>query len=357
MKKLLVVLLALSVFGMFAFAEDAAAPAPVPALTTWSRFGVTLADNNGNQVQYPGWASNQNYISLGVSYDAKTFGVDGTAVLSGGIATSTSEDLLAAQTAYATTNATALAKGETPAFTLNSTYSVRNYTAWIKPFGDLVKISVGKLRNGDYRLANFDDGAFDTRLAGYGYIVQAYPVSGLTLAFLNPIANGTSAAFDASTLGGAASYAIPDIAKVIVQYLGKNSLNTDSTAQELFVGADVTAVKGLGLKIGYKNTVAEVGTINVDAKYPLLDGKLQPAAYATYKVTAADLNAKVNVAYDLGVATPSVYAAYDTVSKEFDAGLWVALPAGGSSLNVGVDVVNKASATTFAIPFYFDVAF
>jgi hypothetical protein len=339
MKKLLVVLLALMAFGMFAFAQDEAAAAPTMKFIGWNRYGVQLANQVGEQVQNPSWAGNGNCLRIGVDYNHTTFGVNGQAYIYGGIIPE----------------------------------SLNDYTAWIKPFS-FITVSVGKLQNGDYRLANFDDGGFAARWTqGYALAIQAYPVEGLTLGIANPIAQGTAQAFDAGALAFAGSYLIPDIAKILVQYKGESDLNSDGKAMQFAVGTDIKAVQNLGLLLGYTytaaytnadgaTTAAEVGTINYNVSYGgLLDGKLSPSAYGAYKVTAGVYNMKVNVAYDLGVVTPSVYGAFNTAdNSSIDWGFYLGLPANGSTLKIGVDgSTNPAvtGSTTFAVRMYWDLSF
>ena len=75
MKKLLVVLLALMVIGVFAFADDAMAPpaAPVVTIGDWGRqvFAIGNTDNNSGSGYQAGlgasWGSNPRIVGLQIS--------------------------------------------------------------------------------------------------------------------------------------------------------------------------------------------------------------------------------------------------------------------------------------------------
>jgi hypothetical protein len=85
MKKLLIVLLALTVVGVLAFADDAAAPAAKLSVGGWGRAYVSPITSNGTDQTItagPGWA---NGARVGVSFDGSSanFGFDWNPGVSG----------------------------------------------------------------------------------------------------------------------------------------------------------------------------------------------------------------------------------------------------------------------------------
>jgi hypothetical protein len=325
MKKLLVVLLALTVFGVFAFAEDAAAPAPAVQITSWGRYQANILDSDGNMSMGPSWAGKGTFTDLSLSYDAKTYGLSATAEFGG-------DDWFGA-TAAAT--------------------SIRDYNGWVKPFNGLVKFSAGNLRSGDYRLANNDSSGFNSRMDGYGYMVQVFPVDGLSVGYYNPIStNSTATKFDASLLGFGASYALKDVGTFYTQYLGSKS-------KEFFLGANVTAIAGLGLQLGYTYSSAEKALINAQESYSLKDAKVDLWCYQVYSLDAKGLQVTGNVSYS-GIAdiTPSLYVSANKLlgTPSFEVKPGVAFDAKGASLNVAADV-NIGTSTTWSIPVWVDIGF
>lgn len=203
MKKLLAVLLALCAVGIFAFAEDAA-----PALTfgAYGDITATVIDNDGNT----GYGV---YTETYFSYAAKDMGFNATTV--GGA------DPFAA---------------------------VRNYSFSYKFNNGMFTVLAGKLREtGSVRLTSYIDGnGFSTRIANVqeGVEVLAKPVSGLVIAAFVPF-TGAAIGTDLGDANVGVAYLVPDVANIVGGY----RLSTS----ELWVGADVKAVKDMTLKLGYKN--------------------------------------------------------------------------------------------------------
>jgi len=334
MKKLLVVLLALSVFGMFAFAEDAAAPAPAVQITSWGRYQANVIDSDGNMSMGPGgWASvgaKGTFTDLSLGYDAKTYGLSATAEFNSADIFLNTEDTK----------------------TLVTSTSLRDYNGWVKPFNGMVKFSAGKLRSGDYRLADNDSNGFNSRMDDYGYMVQLFPVDGLSIGYYNPISSdGTAMKFDATLLGFGASYALKDIGTFYAQYLG-------SKTNETFVGANVTAIQGLGLLVGYTYTTAEKCAIHAQESYSLKDAKIDLWSYQIYQLDEKGLQVTGNVSYS-GIAdiTPSLYVSANKLltTPNFEVKPGVAFDAKGAALNVAFDLTT--STNTFSVPVWVDIAF
>lgn len=330
MKKLFVLLLALACVG-FVFAQDEAAPAPVSSVAGYVFYSSVLYDQDGGQAIGPSWLDAGHYQNITLKYDAGVFGFS--------------------------------ANWEFENNAIDTPW--RDYTAWVKPFGDMVKVSAGKLRNGDYRLTSYIDGnGFNSRLASaeYGALVQVYPMAGLSAGVSLPIAAAGQKAADMK-FGFGAAYTLTDIAKVVVMYRGMND--------EIFVGADVKAVPGLTAKLGFamKTTeLADYNFINATAGYGLMEGALDLGLDASYKMAGAaktnTLYAKVNVAYTMGTMTPSAYATI--TNKDVDGtatmtegfGAQVKFAAGDNgALYLGVDVGLSDADPTWSIPLPVEVAF
>lgn len=321
MKKLLALLLALVVVGGFVFAEDAK---PVAAVTGYFNAGTVLYDQDGKQSLGPSWVSSGHYANLGVSYKAAKYGFSATIEY----------ENAAVNTAF------------------------RDYTLWVKPY-DFMKVSAGKLRNGDYRLTSYVDASgFNTRLANaeYGLMMQFYPIKDLSIGAFLPVAAAGQNAADAKP-GFGVAYTLPKIAKFIVAY------KTD--IDELFIGADIKAIEGLTAKLGFTmDTTAgsEFQRIWATAGYGLMDGALDLGLDAYYKMaTAANtLWVKGKAGYTVDIFTPSAYVSFKNVSSPaantigFGAELKVA--AGDGALYLGVDV-ESASSVTWSIPLTVEVSF
>ncbi len=201
MKKILAILLALMTIGAMAFAEDAK-----PALTfgAYGDITATAYDNAGNT----GYGL---YTETYFNYAAKDNGFSATTV--GGA------DPFAA---------------------------VRNYKFYYNLNGGMFQLLAGKLREGPARLTSYVDGnGFSTRLANVqtGVEVLAKPVAGLVVAAFLPF-TGAAVGTDFAVANFGVSYLVPNIANIVAGYRLGNS--------ELWVGADVKAIKDVTLKVGFK---------------------------------------------------------------------------------------------------------
>lgn len=327
MKKILAILLALVAIGSFAVAEDA----PKAALTGYTYFTTNLYDQDGQVSSGPDWVSNGHYSTLGLAY-------------SGGMA-----------------GFSATIEFENNA--VNSAF--RDYTAWVKPFGDILKVSAGRLRNGDYRLTSYIDGSgFNTRLANAesGLLVQVYPVAGLSIGAFVP-AGDTAVDFADVDFGFGAAYTIDKVAKIVAAY--------KMSVDELFIGADVKAVDGLTLKIGFVNdstTAADFNRIWATAAYNVME-PLEVSLDTYYKLeTTAAVNTlwvKGQVAYTLNdTMTPSAYVSFKNVDAPSSVntigfgGQFAVTAATGGAIYLGFDYEKAGSAAgTWAIPLSVEVSF
>jgi hypothetical protein len=213
MKKLLAVLLALCVIGGVAFAEDAK-----PALTFGAYGDITAtAIDNSSKTGY------DVYTEAYFNYAAKNFGFSATAIGSAGTAGVTAD-------------------------TWDMFGALRNYSFYYTINDGMVKILAGRLREtGSVRLTSVIDGnGFSTRIANVatGVAVVAKPVTGLVVSAFVPFA-GNAVGTDYAKTNFGVAYLVPDVANIVGGYL--------LGSKELWVGADVKAVKDLTLKVGYKN--------------------------------------------------------------------------------------------------------
>lgn len=332
MKKALVLLLALSVIG-FVFAQDEAPV--VPALTGYFFAGTQLYNQDGYLSLGPDWLSSGHYANLGVTYQAPVYGFSATIEY----------ENAAVNTAF------------------------RDYTLWVKLF-DMVKLSAGKLRNGDYRLTSYIDGnGFSTRTANVeqGLLAQLTPIAGLSVGAFVPLSSAadTLATFLYPSYG--ASYLLEGIAKFFVAYKTNNT--------EFFVGADIKAIEGLTLKVGLQNNTtnnADYNKINVTAGYALMDGALDLGLDASYKLAEAIANgpaatntlaAKVKAAYTMDIFTPSAYVSFTNVSTATEStiglGLELMVAAGDAAVYLGFDYEKAANVTdaTWSIPLSLEIGF
>ncbi len=242
MKKLVVLLLALAVIGLAVYADDAmAAPAPQGQFHAWN-YGMmmTYASVDGGPASVgwgPSWDPNYGIDQEWTfSYDGKNYGYSGTFEFGMG------------NFGQSTTGG----NGEISWF--NTYYK----------FGDVAKVTLGKLDIGDYRWTTFIEGAANARFGqrDYAGMLQVYPISGLSLAVLQRVPGDTTAwgpgpSEDATNysygtnadadyqqnLNLAASYEMKDTFKAYVAW--------NNSANEVSVGVNLMATKPLTVQVVY----------------------------------------------------------------------------------------------------------
>ena len=231
----------------------------------------------------------------------------------------------------------------------------RNYKMAYKVIPQ-VTVMAGRLREGAARLTSYIDGnGFSTRLANanIGVMVQATPVAGLTAAAFVPMLGGAADVdFGKSNIG--ASYAVPNLVTAVAGYRLVN--------KELYVGADVKAVKGLVARVGFLNNgstsknyiYATAGSsalvkgvnLGLDADYNLTDSKYGVRFDGKYGF-AKDLQACATVTYDNGDAW---YAA-----NAFQVQPYLQAAFGPGTIYAGV-LYNSATGAV-SIPLEFEASF
>jgi hypothetical protein len=256
MKKLLIVLLALTVVGIFAFADDAApaAAAPVVTISDWGRQVFVIGNQDNNKGYYAGtqasWGSNPRIVGLNIQAHNENAGFSITPCAD------------------------------------NGTFGLTDQNkAWISPLAGLTFETGLNLENDTWR-GSSDFGSDDwlrfqgvavggnsstfARLGEGGYMTDLnYNKDGIGawVAFQNDkAASGDSVAakdFKNAFQAGAA-YTIAGIATIKAQYLGANVSGTGmmgniSGAQIINGAVNVSAVKGLYEEIGVIYPLTDVG--------------------------------------------------------------------------------------------------
>jgi hypothetical protein len=273
MKKTLAILLALVVVGVFAFADDAAAPA-----VKWSgSFGTGAAaysQNSGttlNEFSPDTWGADR--IRLTLSYSAADYGFKARFQVAPFAPAST---YLVTATDKSTN--TASTTGKPTGLALGQYAKVNQGYGWANFANGLVTVKAGILD--DYTVAGpiWDD--YGTSDGKTGVWVAIHPVKDLSIGYFLPAGNTSTDLADALQSGFAGfAYSIKDVADIN----GGIQLATDSSTDTAFWGLNVTAVKDLTLAFeGYvpftvDNADAPIAVIE-NVSYPI--GKLTVGAMA-----------------------------------------------------------------------------
>jgi hypothetical protein len=220
MKKILAILLALAVVGVFAFADGAAAPAPALSFTGYLNIGGVYGDNavSGAAATWAsqGWDSGTGgRFNLNGKFSGDTFGL-------------------------------AFRLREQDAWTANNTGAlyVRRVYGWLTAFDGVVKFNAGRL--GDYAWATGSGGgwqSFGSIDGPVGMQVQIKPVDGLNFGAFIPVANVASGKFSdylSSSIIGAAYYL-----KGVGDIEGGYNLSPTANAANAWLGLAYTGMKDL----------------------------------------------------------------------------------------------------------------
>jgi len=284
MKKLLVVLLALTVVGVFAFADDAAAPAapkPIGTYGSWNTGSAVLYSQSGSNTAQTGWNNgwdtanpgidqewNFGYAGNDYGYSATLeFGNDGTSA-----ATTTSN---------------------------NSAISL----SWFKTYYNLnkyVQIAIGKPRDGTYRSqGSLVEGFAGNFFEHQKYSVEAtvFPIDGLqATALLGVPAAWTNTAY-ADEFALAAQYTLPNVVTVNGFYQGKD-INNGSVSYTSF-SASTTAIKNLTVIAG-ANLPGDGNNDVIYGSVGYVAGPVTAQADVAYKTTVNSFGTEENVFYTQG---------------------------------------------------------
>jgi len=265
MKKLLVVLLALTVLGVFAFADDAAAaPTPVttaaPALkvTGWVDAGIESVGGNADYLR--------NY-DLYNSGDALTRGLVNFSYTSG-------DFVYTLEAVTSETNPTGATGGSMPPVAIDVASAKANF------FGGILGVEFGTSNNSDFGVQG-DNGANYFGQSGYnengingGIVVTLKPVPGLAIGYGLPVINGYGTienGFDDSRFGLA--FSVPKMFAI--------------TAGYVLVPA-VTAVPGSSGTLGSYNATTGVFTAGTSGSAPVLGEAAASSLDASFSLSAID---------------------------------------------------------------------
>ncbi|MGA2477776.1 MAG: hypothetical protein ABSG63_03375 [Spirochaetia bacterium] len=267
MKRVLILALALMFVGLVAFAAD---NAPAVKLSMWGEGDLFLIDSASHWGWGTGWSHQKNetggwYTTLGLSYDGNNYGY--MSQLEFG------QDLLAAFNPVSGTAVT-LSNGAIPV------YLFRQFDAYYKLFDGKVKVTGGKILDGEYGVTDVIEGdgisawmgssveqPLGLDVAGapvnnniyvgdFGGMVQVYPIDGLNIGFgvsvpstaLIEYWGGGQVQDWSNSMSVAASYAVPQLLTLSGFFKSNGDL--------LQVSINVTAMKNLTLVASFENAFA-----------------------------------------------------------------------------------------------------
>jgi len=191
-------------------------------------------------------------------------------------------------------------------------------------FFDIAKLTFGKPNIRDYRLT--------TKIEAYGYnalfnwgdnngmALQLMPMAGLSLgvALYVPSVNATlnTTALDfANNIGAGASYAIPDMATIAVDW--KQAGGANGTKQ-FYVGVNVTAIKDIGIVAAYQADYSSSANL-INSAFASVSAAFAPitvAVDAGLKMTASPSNlyysGELDLQYAMGMWVIGATVGYDT---------------------------------------------
>jgi hypothetical protein len=274
MKKLLIVLLALTVIGAFVFADDAAAaPKPIGTFGSWNTGSVSLYQQVGSNTAQTGWNNQWDGANTGIDqewgfgYTGNNFGYTSRFVIGG-------DQFMP---------------------TLASFDTYYNLTKQIQ-------IAIGKPRGGEYReIGTLVDGISGNFFCNAlpGVELNLSPIDGLTAsAFLTTPWANTDIAY-ADDLAFGAQYSMAGLFTINGMYQGKN---VAGTASYVSLSASVTPIKDLTIVANAAFPNGGNSTIAVSAGYVLMTALTVQADFGFQSGTSS-IATEENVAYALGTYT------------------------------------------------------
>jgi len=338
MKRALVVLLALVMGAGLLFAADQA-----PAKWTWYLEGNFLLWDQDGAVGMDGG----QYTAYGVTYAETDFGFS------------------------------ALVEPYSDNFVDGaSTAGWRNISGWYKLFNNMLKVTVGKDRIGDYRATTYvEGGGAYTRIANaeWGFALQAYPVKGLSAGVFVKFPEAQTAQDYANMLGVGASYSMDLLTFNVVFRTMDSGASPALKENELGVSAVINAVKGLPIMLGYGLSMYDVDAMKhnilFSTKYTMDALSLAVDANFVYQTAAAyavELEAKyaLNKSWTAGVELGYGNESYgDMTLGGFFVWPWLQLSVGSAhTLKLGFVLDTDgdgagADTLLWNIPFFYSMSF
>jgi len=297
MKKLLIVLLALTVLGVFAFADDAMAAAPAPA-----PIGTFTAWNNGIAVLYQSINGGTGQTTWEPAWDSVTgidqeweFGYHGKnygfyADLEFGMDNfGNSGDLIAAMTS------------KTPPTTWQGA-TISRFATYYDVAPSLVRVEIGKPRAGRAPGGFAEGGSMGQFYLNsqFGADIQLLPVSGFSATVFTLIPEATADTNYSKSLTFVADYNMPNVFDVNAMY---STINDEFTG-----GVTVTAVKPASIVVAWDlntlngtvaNVWASVGGTFVPNLYTALDLEYMSNASSTLASSVNSFGSEAKVEYTL----------------------------------------------------------
>jgi len=342
MKRLVIVAMVLALVGAFAFADAATLKW---SANTYTGFALATQGSNTNIEAY-----DYSWVGAGaIRFGATLTSADGNAGFNSRL--QMSQNPLFANFGPGTAN------GDIAVF--------NQLNGWVKLFGGVLTVRGGILD--DYTIAtpiwnNYgrDDGDF-------GLSLDLAPVAGLDIVYFQPVPVTAPIANILSPAGGGFSivgvaYAAKDIGKIELGAQLTSLATTATTGTQLYLGGNVSAIKGLTLQLEAIYNLYTTGTFTALENVSYSAGALTVGTYVGEATNAAgtfnwgleptvsykimdnfSVNAIVNVYSDKG----------QTWMSPIDAGAFAGIAAGETSWGAGVSGIFSLSGANFTVGDYY----
>lgn len=282
MKKLALVLIVLLALSGVAFAEDA----NLPTVGAWLHTSATV-DQSGVDFG-PAWGQGNgdtaSYLLFWLNWSGDDVGFSGNVVAG--------MDTLP--------------------------LGMRNWHVYYEFMDDMFKVTVGKIRSGEYRYtdfirhSNYGGGGLMSRVSGgatNSVMLQVFPVDGLSIAANVQV----DPAYTLEQTALATSYYAKYTAADLVEVVGGFDINGDLASAYAFGGFKVLAVDGLDAEAVYvynagASSVNASAGYGVDAFYGAVAGSVGFGTALTYSVSG-------DFSYAMDGITPALYASYGSTGS------------------------------------------
>jgi len=277
MKKLIVLLLAFAMVGGV-FAQAAAAPAPALVFSGYLNTGFQYDSTTGDLYLYNKDAGNMTRLRWNADYTNGDFGVH-----------------------FRLQNSDVGVTTGTQLFT--------QALVWGNLFNKMVYFKVGKLNDYTWATAYNSWGGYDGKL---GFQVQLKPVAGLNAGFIVPLTTGgVDLADQFKDMIIAGKYTADGVGTFLAQ------LNLGLTANQLILGADISAIKDLTLNIeaNFADLADVANTLTIDEYLSYAMGDLAVGIWAEEALGATFYWAVApEVSYTMGKTELGASVTYDSTN-------------------------------------------